>query len=376
MLVFDIDGLSRRSTGPAAGSVRHRRAIVSACSRAGLGLFVATWWRGSRSLFLTGGSYLLGALVLLLLNVLALASHELATRWPPKHAGREVPAAGLLVYFGIPSVFVDTTDVWMAGRRARMLVTAAGPAPRWCWPARCSWSGWPCRRSPARLQAGLRLVLNVLFNLNPFLALDGYYLLMDWLEIPNCAPAASPGCRPAARPPPRWVGLDREGRIIALYGVLACSGWRRGQPAYRIWADRISGLATGLWHAGPLGALLLVLVCSGSARRCLSCSAGSPAGGALARRARRERTRGRRPRRLAALRASDLGGLPEPALAGLAAGPAGCTRRPAASSSRPAARSPPSTWSSTARCRPASPATRRHDPPPRRPGGVVGLATR
>ena len=27
--------------------------------------------------------------------------------------------------------------------------------------------------------------LNALFNLNPFLALDGYYLLMDWLEVPN-----------------------------------------------------------------------------------------------------------------------------------------------------------------------------------------------
>src|SRR4029453_17586310 len=68
------------------------------------------------------------ALVLLLLNVLALAGHELGHALAAKHAGRRVPAAGLLVYFGIPSVFVDTTDVWMAGRRARLLTTLSGPA--------------------------------------------------------------------------------------------------------------------------------------------------------------------------------------------------------------------------------------------------------
>ena len=60
--------------------------------------------------------------------MVALACHELGHALATKHAGRQVPAAGFLVYFGIPSVFVDTTDVWMAGRRARMLTTAAGPA--------------------------------------------------------------------------------------------------------------------------------------------------------------------------------------------------------------------------------------------------------
>src|SRR5206468_8872967 len=87
-----------------------------------------TWARGREPVFLSGGSYALGALVLLGLNVLALACHELGHALATKHAGRRVPVAGLLVYFGIPSVFVDTTDVWMAGRRARLVTTAAGPA--------------------------------------------------------------------------------------------------------------------------------------------------------------------------------------------------------------------------------------------------------
>src|SRR6185503_17715325 len=222
--------------------------IMTIVAVAGFGLFTATWWRGSQAVFLTNGSYLLGALVLLLLNVLALASHELGHALATKHAGREVPAAGVLVYFGIPSVFVDTTDVWMAGRRARMLATAAGPAT-------------------GLVLAGLTKLafawyLNALFNLNPFLALDGYYLLMDWLEIPNLRARALSWLSGRLRGrPPRWSVLDREGRLVALYGVLAVL-WLAiaANLAYRIWADRVAGLATGLWHDGPAAQALLVVM--------------------------------------------------------------------------------------------------------------------
>src|SRR4029453_2729998 len=64
--------------------------------------------------------------------------------------------------------------------------------------------------------------INVLFNLNPFIALDGYYLLMDWLEIPNLRARGLSWVSSRLRGrPPRWSSLDREGRIVALYGVLA-----------------------------------------------------------------------------------------------------------------------------------------------------------
>ncbi len=46
--------------------------------------------------------------------------------------------------------------------------------------------------------------INALFNLNPFLALDGYYLLMDWLEVPNLRARglAWVAARIRRRPPP------------------------------------------------------------------------------------------------------------------------------------------------------------------------------
>ena len=326
MLVFDVDGVIT-ALYRAGGRLLFTRAaaiVMAVVSVAGLGLFVTTWWRGSQAVFLAGGSYLLGAVVLLLLNVLALASHELGHALATKHAGREVPAAGVLVYFGIPSVFVDTTDVWMAGRRARMLVAAAGPATGLVLAGTMQLVGLAV---PALGALAFKLAfawyLNVLFNLNPLLALDGYYLLMDWLEIPNLRGRGLAWVAGRLRGrPPSWAGLDREGRIVGLYGVLALL-WVAiaANLAYRIWADRISGLATGLWHGGFAARLLFVLVLLGVCAPLVYLAVGR-----LARWWRRWRERSAEqsreadaPRRLAALRASDLGGLPEHALAGLAA---------------------------------------------------------
>jgi putative peptide zinc metalloprotease protein len=298
--------------------------VLAVVGAAGLGIFVTTWWQGSESVFLTNGSYLTGAVVLLLLNVMALACHELGHALATKHAGRDVPAAGFLVYFGIPSVFVDTTDVWMAGRRARMLVTAAGPATGLVLAGAMQLVGvaFPAV-APLAFKLAFAWYLNVLFNLNPFLALDGYYLLMDWLEIPNLRARglAWVSARLRGRPP-RWSGLDREGRIVALYGVLAVL-WLAvaANLAYRIWSDRVSGLATGLWHSGTAAKLLLVAIVLGLCAPLVYLGFGW-----LIRRWQRSRARrieqereADLPRRLEALRASDLGGLPEPVLGGLAA---------------------------------------------------------
>ena len=387
MLVADIDRRDHRALpgrrpvpvhqGRGDRARRGQRRRPRACSS-------ATWWQGSEAVFLTNGSYLLGAVVLLLLNVLALACHELGHALATKHAGREVPAAGFLVYFGIPSVFVDTTDVWMAGRRARILVTAAGPATGLVLAGSMQLVGLAVPAlGPLAFKLAFAWYLNVLFNLNPFLTLDGYYLLMDWLEIPNLRARGLSWVSSRLRGrPPRWSGLDREGRIVALYGVLAVL-WLAiaANLAYRIWADRVSGLATGLWHSGVLG--------SAAARARWSCWAcarrwstwrrpAGPPGGAGPGARRRTRARGR-PARAASRRCAPptWAACPSRRWPVWPPGPAGCTRRPVSRWSPPAARRTRSTWWSTARCRPAEPGdpggTIRHHVGP---GGVVGLAER
>ncbi|MET7394696.1 cyclic nucleotide-binding protein [Dactylosporangium sp. NPDC005572] len=290
---------------------------------AGLGVFVWNWFRADQSVFLTDDSYFTGALVLLGLNVFALGCHELGHALGAKHAGRRVPVAGFLVYFGIPSVFVDTTDVWMAGRRARIVTTLAGPATGLVLAGACQLAGlfFP-ELQPWTFKLAFAWYLNALFNLNPFLALDGYYLLMDWLEVPNLrARGLAWVVARLRRRPPRFGDLDREGRLVALYGMLAVI-WLAiaANLMYRIYTDRIAGVATGLWNAGWLARGLLALIVAGLLAPVVYLLFAW-----LKRRLRRLRDRlGERkllrdePRRLAALSASSLSDLPPTALAKIA----------------------------------------------------------
>ncbi|WIM95682.1 cyclic nucleotide-binding protein [Actinoplanes oblitus] len=287
-------------------------------------LFLFTWQRGSSALFLTGDSYLLGAIALLLLNVVAHGLYELGHALAAKRVGREVPSAGLMLHFGLPTVFVDTSDVWMAGRRARIAVTAAGPATGLALAGLAQLIGLavPITGGLAFKLAFL-FYLHTFFNLSPLLPLDGHYLLMDWLEIPDLRARglAWLGGR-LRRRGPRWSTLDREGRLIGLYGVLALF-WAAAAVVlgYRLWTDRVHGLVIGLWYEGVAARLLLAVMLLGLAAPPLYFLLGRfGAGWRRWRRRAAERDQEKdMPRRLAALHASDLGGLPEPALQSLAA---------------------------------------------------------
>jgi putative peptide zinc metalloprotease protein len=119
---------------------------------------------------------------------LHLIIHETAHAATCKHFGRQVHRAGIGWYFFMPVAFVDTSDIWAAARLPRVLVSAAGPysnlvlggmaALAALLPAPDGWQRalW----SFSLIGYGLALV-----NMNPLLELDGYYIVMDLLEIPN-----------------------------------------------------------------------------------------------------------------------------------------------------------------------------------------------
>src|SRR5262249_56450918 len=83
----------------------------------------------------------------------------------------------------------------------------------------------------------------------------GSYLLRDGLEGPNLrARAMAWLAARLRRRPPRFGELDREGRLVALYGLLSMV-WLiiAVNLAYRIYLDRVGGLVTGLWRGGGPG---------------------------------------------------------------------------------------------------------------------------
>jgi hypothetical protein len=225
--------------------------------------FVARWMSGEQSIFLVADSHAVGAAVLLGLNIVCLAAHELGHALAAKHAGRRVPAAGVMLYFGIPSVFVDTSDVWMAGRRARLRTSAAGPLAALVLAGAVNLVAIAVPElGPIAFKLAFLWYLNVLFNLNPLLALDGYYLLMDWLELPNLrGRGLALTISRLRRRRLGWAGLTGENRLYAMYGTVAV-GWLVVTLGLgvRLWKDRLDGLGASLWHEGLGGRVGVVLI--------------------------------------------------------------------------------------------------------------------
>jgi len=145
---------------------------------------------GEHSLFLVSESILLGLVFLLLVFVISTAVHESAHALTCKHYGRAVKRGGFLLDFGRPVFFADTTDIWMASKKARIATYLAGPFSSIVLAGAASMLAY---FSPA---AGLNSLLIKLaffsyilglFHLCPVVLLetDGYRVLMEFLGIPG-----------------------------------------------------------------------------------------------------------------------------------------------------------------------------------------------
>jgi putative peptide zinc metalloprotease protein len=150
--------------------------------------------------------------------------------------GGSVRNWGVNFMLGVPLPFVNVSSSWsLASKWHRMAIGAAGmyaeftvallAALFWC---RLSDGIGSQLCSMVMLTGG---VLTVLFNLNPLMRFDGYYLLADWLEIPNLSQY---GRADLLRQTRRWlfgvrldapVWPDRSWLNIRIYGVLSAA-WR------------------------------------------------------------------------------------------------------------------------------------------------------
>jgi putative peptide zinc metalloprotease protein len=114
--------------------------------------------------------------------------HEAAHALTCKHFGRRVNRAGIGWYFLAPVAFVDTSDIWAAARLPRILVSAAGPYSNLILSGGSALAAHflaPGDPNNALWSFSLTGYVLALVNLNPLLELDGYYIVMDLLEIPN-----------------------------------------------------------------------------------------------------------------------------------------------------------------------------------------------
>jgi putative peptide zinc metalloprotease protein len=147
--------------------------------------------------------------------LLAIVVHEAGHAFTTKHFGREVPRVGVGWYWFGPVAYVDTSDMWLEGRWPRIAVSLAGPYANLVLGGLAALVAWfvpSAVLSAALWEFALLSYLAVLFNFNPLMEFDGYYVLSDLLEKPNLRPRAL-----------AWLGRDL---IPALHAPGGLEGHR------------------------------------------------------------------------------------------------------------------------------------------------------
>ncbi len=137
-----------------------------------------------------------GLLLLWLCYPLVKLLHELAHALAIKLHGGEVHEIGILLLVFMPVPYVDgNAAAAMPDKRARMLIGAAGILVELAIAAAAilAWTlvSPGIVRSMLFTVAAIGSVSTLLFNGNPLLRFDAYYVLSDWLEIPNLGQRAS-----------------------------------------------------------------------------------------------------------------------------------------------------------------------------------------
>jgi putative peptide zinc metalloprotease protein len=116
--------------------------------------------------------------------------HELGHAFTAKRYGCRVPAMGVAFLVMWPMPYTDTNETWkLADKHQRLAVAAAGIITELIvavW-ATLAWVALPegMPKTVAFILATTTWILTLAINASPFMRFDGYFLLSDWLEMPN-----------------------------------------------------------------------------------------------------------------------------------------------------------------------------------------------
>lgn len=205
--------------------------------------------------------------------------HESAHSVACHRFGGNVREAGVLFIILMPLPYVDVTSAWrFASKWQRIITSAAGMIAELAIAAIAAvvWSqvgpGLVSQHAVNIIvSAGL---MTVLFNANPLMRFDGYYILTDLLELPNLAGHGQQALTNIGR---RWgLGLPEnereypEGRqwLVLTYGIAAfvwriiiCFGLILAADALFFGLGTLLAVAAvGVWWLLPIGRLLRFIV--------------------------------------------------------------------------------------------------------------------
>lgn len=122
--------------------------------------------------------------------IVTVIAHEFAHGLTCKHFGGEVREIGFLLLFCMPAFFCNVSDAWLFTHKSKRLWVAFSGA--YC--EFLIWAlaviGWRIFAIETSLHYFALILIassgfRILLNFNPLIKLDGYYMLSDYLDIPN-----------------------------------------------------------------------------------------------------------------------------------------------------------------------------------------------
>ncbi len=116
--------------------------------------------------------------------------HEFGHGLTAKHFGGEVHEMGMLFLVLTPALYCDVTDSWLLPNKwKRIWISAAGIFVECFLASIATFVWWNTEQgllnSLCLATMFICSVNTILFNANPLLRYDGYYVMSDYLEIPN-----------------------------------------------------------------------------------------------------------------------------------------------------------------------------------------------
>jgi putative peptide zinc metalloprotease protein len=177
--------------------------------------------------------YQVSAIPLIMLTVfVVVAAHEFAHGLTCKHFGGEVHEVGFMLIYFQPAFYCNVSDAWLFPEKSRRLwVGLAGPFFELFLWAIATFL-WLITDADTLINFISLIVMassgvKTLLNFNPLIKLDGYYLLSDYLEMPNLRRRAFRYIGDGLK---RLSGMavgeikspaPRERRIYLIYGLIA-----------------------------------------------------------------------------------------------------------------------------------------------------------
>lgn len=131
-----------------------------------------------------------GALVVGCALALAKVLHEFGHAYTARRYGCGVPSMGVAFLVLWPVLYTDATDAWrLTSRRQRLAIASAGIVVELGLAVLATFFWSFMEDGPARtavfMLATTTWIVTLIINLNPFMRFDGYYLMSDWMGMPN-----------------------------------------------------------------------------------------------------------------------------------------------------------------------------------------------